>query len=102
MSAKGLQMPSIDALDRRIVEVLQRDGRASNVEVARQVGLSHSACSRRIARLERDGVIRGYRALTDRFALGMSVRAFCGVVREPDVGWEDLAQRLGIARHRKP
>lgn len=57
-------------------------------------GLSHSSCSRRIARLEREGFIVGYRALTDREKLGLSVRTYCGVIREADVGWADLAANL--------
>ena len=83
-----------DEFDKKIVDVLREKGRLSNIEVAQQVGLSHSSCSRRIARLERDGLIVGYRALTDRRRLGLSVRAFCGVIRDPGVGWEELANAL--------
>lgn len=84
----------IDDLDRKIVLALQENGRISNIEVAQRVGLSHSACSRRIARLEREGVIVGYRALTDRNKLGLTVRAYCGIVRDSAVGWKALADRL--------
>ena len=83
-----------DEFDKKIVDVLREKGRLSNIEVAQQVGLSHSSCSRRIARLERDGLIVGYRALTDRRRLGLSVRAFCGVIRDPGVGWEELARQV--------
>ncbi len=92
--AKVLQMAKIDDSDRKIIAALQSNARLSNIEVARQVNLSHSSCSRRIARLEREGVITGYRALTDRQKLGLSVRAFCGVVREAEVGWEEVAHNL--------
>ena len=87
-------MTKLDNYDRKIIVALQANGRLSNIDVAGQVNLSHSSCSRRIARLEREGVIVGYRALTDRQKLGLSVRAYCGVLRDADVGWEELAQSL--------
>ena len=87
-------MVKLDDSDRKIITALQKNGRISNIEVAGIVNLSHSSCSRRIARLEREGVIVGYRALTDRQKLGLTVRAYCGVVREADVGWETLANDL--------
>jgi Lrp/AsnC family leucine-responsive transcriptional regulator len=87
-------MTKLDALDRKILAALQANGRLSNIDVAAQVGLSHSSCSRRIARLEREGVIVGYRALTDRQKLGLSVRAYCGVLRDAEVGWEAVAHDL--------
>ena len=87
-------MAKLDDNDRKIIVALQANGRLSNIEVAKRVNLSHSSCSRRIARLEREGVIVGYRALTDRQKLGLSVRAYCGVVRDAQVGWEELAHDL--------
>lgn len=87
-------MVKIDGYDRKIINALQSNGRLSNIDVAGLVNLSHSSCSRRIARLEREGVIVGYRALTDRQKLGLSVRAYLGVIREGDVGWEALANDL--------
>lgn len=90
----NIRMAKIDTYDRKIIAALQSNGRLSNIDVASRVNLSHSACSRRIARLERDGIITGYRVLTDRQKLGLSVRAYCGVVRDTDTGWEELAQAL--------
>ena len=87
-------MVKIDNFDRKILTALQANGRLSNIDVAGLVGLSHSSCSRRIARLERERVIVGYRALTDRQKLGLSVRAYCGVLRDADVSWEELAHNL--------
>ena len=87
-------MVKLDDSDRKIITALQENGRLSNIDVAGIVNLSHSSCSRRIARLEREGVIVGYRALTDRQKLGLSVRAYLGVVREGDVSWEVLANDL--------
>ena len=87
-------MTKLDEQDRLILAVLQENGRLSNVDVAKRVGLSHSSCSRRITRLEREGIITGYRALTDRQKLGLSVRAYCGVLRDANVGWKELASEL--------
>lgn len=87
-------MTRLDSVDRQIIAALQENGRISNKEVAELVNLTHSSCSRRIARLEKDGVIMGYRALTDRLKLGYSVRAFCGVFRDSSVGWKELAEEL--------
>jgi Lrp/AsnC family leucine-responsive transcriptional regulator len=87
-------MTKLDEFDRKIIKALQGNGRLSNIDVAEIVGLSHSSCSRRIARLERDGIITGYRALTDRQKLGLSVRAFCGVLRDTQIGWKELAANL--------
>ncbi len=66
-----------DALDRRIIAELQADARLTNVELARKIGLSPSPCLRRVKRLEREGVIEGYRALLnrDRVGLGMTGHA---------------------------
>ncbi len=94
LAAKDVHLTKLDDFDRKILTALQENGRLSNIEVAARVGLSHSSCSRRIARLERDGVIVGYRALTNRQKLGLSVRAYCGIVRDADVGWEELAHAL--------
>lgn len=54
---------SLDAIDRNIVRLLRLDGRMSNAELAAKVGLSASACLRRVNNLEEAGVIRGYTAI---------------------------------------
>jgi len=64
---------TLDRTDRRILAQLQDDGRRTNVEVADHVALSPSPCLRRIKRLETDGVIRGYRAIIDRDAIGLEL-----------------------------
>ena len=87
-------MAKLDDIDLKILAALQENGRLSNIDIAERVGLSHSSCSRRITRLERDGVILGYRALTDRHQMGLTVRAYCGVIREPGTGWEEVAREL--------
>ncbi|GAA1674425.1 Lrp/AsnC family transcriptional regulator [Nonomuraea maheshkhaliensis] len=70
----------MDAIDRRILQELQRDGRLSNTELADRVGLTPSPCLRRVRHLERTGVIRGYRALLDGEAIGRGFQAFVTVV----------------------
>jgi Lrp/AsnC family transcriptional regulator, leucine-responsive regulatory protein len=69
----------MDAIDDRILQTLRRDGRVSNAELAARVGLSPSACLRRVQELERTGVIRGYRAVLDRSRLGIGFTAFMAV-----------------------
>lgn len=69
----------MDALDHRIVRELLREGRVSNSELAERVGLSPSACSRRVAELERTGLIRGYRAVIAPSANGGGFTAYLGV-----------------------
>lgn len=72
-------MSEIDNFDRRILQMLQADGRISNVELANRVGLSPSATLRRVQDLERRGVIRGYRAMLDPVAMGQGFVAYVGV-----------------------
>ncbi|MFV3326757.1 Lrp/AsnC family transcriptional regulator [Pseudomonas sp. NY15372] len=60
----------IDEIDRRILRVLSRDGRASLQEIGKQVGLSSSPCWQRIKRMEEAGVIQGYQAKIDMTELG--------------------------------
>ncbi len=64
-------MVDLDATDRRILDLLQRDGRITNVELAEAVHMSPSAALRRVRRLERSGVIERYVALLDKRALGL-------------------------------
>lgn len=68
-------MESLDNTDRRILELLQTDGRLTAAEVGRRVGLSQPAASARILRLERSGVIAGYRAVVDPAAVGLAIHA---------------------------
>ncbi|MGJ4888291.1 Lrp/AsnC family transcriptional regulator [Bradyrhizobium sp. HKCCYLR20261] len=74
-------MPKItlDAIDHRIIRELQADARLSNVELADRVGLSPSPCLRRVKRLERDGIIQGYRAVLNRDSVGLGFSAFLAV-----------------------
>jgi Lrp/AsnC family leucine-responsive transcriptional regulator len=69
----------LDAIDLRILNALQEDGRLTNQELADTVGLSPSPCLRRVRRLERDGFIRAYRAVLDREAVGLGLTVFVDI-----------------------
>ncbi len=61
---------NIDEIDRRILKALMADGRLSNVDLAKKVGLSPSPCWQRVRRLENEGIIAGYTAVLNLEALG--------------------------------
>ncbi len=61
----------MDGIDQRIIKELQREGRISNAELAKRVGLSASGCHRRVNELEQSGIISGYKATLNRRALGL-------------------------------
>ena len=71
-----METPDLDRIDRRILDILQRDGRVSMTELAQRVGLSASPCSERVRRLERAGVITGYHARLAPEALGRDLVVF--------------------------
>ena len=76
----------LDATDLKILEILQADARTSNAEIARQVGLVPSAVLERIRRLEKQGVLEGYRARISPKALGLPLLAYVSVrtLERPD------------------
>lgn len=76
----------IDTINERILRELCADGRLPNQDLAQRVGLSPSACLRRVQELERAGVIKGYRAVLDRSKLGIGFTAYVTV---------------GLSRHNK-
>jgi Lrp/AsnC family transcriptional regulator, leucine-responsive regulatory protein len=71
--------PDIDEIDRAILGLLQADGRMTNADLARAVGLSPAATHARVRRLERDGLIRAYVALVDRERAGFDLLCFVSV-----------------------
>jgi DNA-binding Lrp family transcriptional regulator len=90
------QLENLDDVDLAILEQLVGDARASQRKIAREVGMSPPAVAERIARLERAGVIRGYRAEIDRSLLGFSLVAYASVfaenvLKDPDEVLEALA-----------
>lgn len=70
---------SLDALDREILFHLRQDGRLTNVELAKRVGLTPPPCLRRVKRLEEAGVITGYRAVIDPQAMGRGLEVLIDV-----------------------
>jgi Lrp/AsnC family leucine-responsive transcriptional regulator len=69
-------MTDLDRTDRKILDILQRQGRISMTDLAEQIGLSTSPCSERVRRMEREGVITGYHARIDPAALGKTLLIF--------------------------
>lgn len=73
---------TLDRTDLRILEVLQREGRITNAELAERVSLSPSPCLRRLQRLEHSGVIAGYTAYLDPKRVGLGLQAFVRIQLE--------------------
>ncbi len=84
----------MDALDRKILALLQADGRLTITELAAQIGLSVSPCHRRLRELERSGAIIGYRAIVDPEAVGLRFQALVFVTMRQ----EDRDTLLGFER----
>ncbi|HZR86915.1 MAG TPA: Lrp/AsnC family transcriptional regulator [Bradyrhizobium sp.] len=72
----------VEEQDQRILAELQKDGRATNQQLADAVGMSTSACWRRVRALEQEGIIRGYSALLDREKAGFATSAILHVSLE--------------------
>jgi len=75
-------LQEVDKVDRAILRVLQKEGRMSNVELAERVGLSESACLRRVRLLEQSGIIDRYVMLIDQAAIGKPGNVFVRVTLE--------------------
>ena len=89
----------MDAIDRAIIDQLQRDGRLTNLELSERVGLSPSPCLRRVRQLEAAGVIRGYTALVDANAVGRAYEPLVWVTlrevtRESMTAFERAVDRI--------
>ncbi|GGG65464.1 AsnC family transcriptional regulator [Salipiger pallidus] len=69
-------MPEIDAVNARLLTLLQEDGRMANAKLADHLGMSETPCWRRLKRLEESGIIEGYQANLNRRKLGLGVMAF--------------------------
>ncbi|GAA3188205.1 MULTISPECIES: Lrp/AsnC family transcriptional regulator [Streptomyces] len=69
----------LDAIDREIIFQLRRDGRLTNVELAKRIGLTAPPCLRRVKRLEESGVIAGYHAVIDPEAVGRGLEVLIDV-----------------------
>lgn len=90
-----MSIHELDAIDLKILGVLQRNGRLSNVELAEQVGLSPSPCLRRVRALEEAGIIKTYVALVDPDAVGLPLNVFVRVSLERQS--EDYLERFESA-----
>jgi Lrp/AsnC family transcriptional regulator, leucine-responsive regulatory protein len=88
----------LDRVDCRLLEVLQREGRLSNVALAERVHLSPSPCLRRLKALEQAGVIDGYRAVLDREAIGLGLTVFVEVKVEGHSEETALAIEAAVAK----
>ena len=97
----SVETPALDRIDRRIIGILQTDGRISWRELADRVHLAPSSVADRVRRLEQAGVIRGYGARLDPRALGRDVRAVVDVALPPGTDPAEfeatLAQRDEVA-----
>ena len=71
---------SVDAIDRQILDILQREGRITNAELATRVGLTPGPTLSRVNKLESMGLIRSYVAILDRNKLGLGVTAFVSII----------------------
>ncbi|MEL7430733.1 MAG: Lrp/AsnC family transcriptional regulator, partial [Pseudomonadota bacterium] len=91
-------MTKPDRINANILRALSQDGRISNLQLAEQVGLSPSACLRRVQELERTGVIKGYRARLDPALTGRAYVVYVAVglaehTKAAQQGFEQAMQR---------
>ncbi len=93
-------MPSLDSADRRIINRLRLDARITNSALAAEVGLSPSACLRRVRLLEKNGVIRGYTAIVSGAAPDEGTTAIVHIELERQT--EEYLVRLEAALRRHP
>ncbi len=86
----------LDRYDRAILQLLQREGRLSNQELAERIGLSPSPCLRRVRALEESGFISGYRAMLDAQKLGLTLMALIHISmdRHTPERFDNFEQRI--------
>jgi DNA-binding Lrp family transcriptional regulator len=88
----------VDGIDRKILALLQENGRLTVTELAARVGLSVSPCHRRLRELERSGTIRGYRAIIDGDAVGLTFQALVLVTMRQEDRDTLLSFEAAVAR----
>ncbi|MBY5778808.1 Lrp/AsnC family transcriptional regulator [Rhizobium leguminosarum] len=93
-------MPALDAIDRNILRLLRLDARMSNAKLAAEIGLSPSACLRRIKIMEKSRVIRGYTVLVDTGNADEMIAVIINITLERQT--EDYLDRLEAAVRRHP
>ena len=94
-----MPQPDLDATDRRILSILQRDARIPNTELADEIGLTPAPTLRRVRRLEEEGIISRYVALLDPKRVGRDLMVFVRVTldKQTKQGFETFAEHM---RHR--
>jgi Lrp/AsnC family leucine-responsive transcriptional regulator len=95
MPRRALGLGLVDSVDRKIIDALRRNGRATYAELGRQVGLSASAVHERVGKLEATGVIVGYHAVVDPHSVGLGVTALVGINLTDTADQEAVAVALG-------
>ena len=98
-----MSVGKLDPIDRKILAELQADGRMTNVELSRRVGISAPPCLRRVRALEEAGLIRGYHAKVDPRTLGFEVTVFAmvGLVKQAEAdlaAFEELCRGWPLVR----
>jgi DNA-binding Lrp family transcriptional regulator len=98
-----MSVGKLDPIDRKILAELQADGRMTNVELSRRVGISAPPCLRRVRALEEAGLIRGYHAVVDPRALDFEVMVFAmvGLAKQAEadlVAFENLCREWPLVR----
>jgi len=93
-------MEPIDRTDRKILKLLQEDGRIATVELAEKIGLSPTATSERLKRLLRDGYVTGFRAMLDPGKLGRALLVFIEVGLDKTTA--DIFEKFAAAVRRAP
>lgn len=86
---------NLDKIDKKILQVLQEDGRIKNLDLADAIGLSNTPCAKRVKRLEDSGVISGYHAAVDPVAAGKHISAF--VLMQISNNTREVANRFAQA-----
>lgn len=91
-------MVSLDLTDLKILDALQNNGRITNVELAKRIGISAPPCLRRVRTLEEDGIIEGYQALLNEKHMGFEVTGFAmvGLTSQADQDLQKFAQQITL------
>lgn len=84
----------LDQIDLKLLDLLQKDGRRANKDLARMINLSPTPCLRRVGQLKQAGYIRGYRAILDPAMLGFTLRAFLSLKRSRDSQRDKLTEQI--------
>jgi Lrp/AsnC family leucine-responsive transcriptional regulator len=100
MNFMGVDMTELDRTDRRILGLLQADGRIATVELAERIGLSPTSTGERLRRLQREGYVAGFRAVLDPHRLGLGLLVFVEV--SLDKTTPDVFERFAAAVRRAP